>query len=384
MKIGIDARILGEPGGIGAYIENLVCNMAKIHPQDEFVLFLKPKEFGNKNFDISNIKKVLADVSIYSFAEQCRLKKIFEKENLDLLHVPHWNAPVFYNGKMVMTVHDLVPLNFVSTKRIKLSQWLRKKYFYLALKILGRKARKIIAISNFTRDDLINRLKINPEKIEVVYSGAVNQKSYEEAAKISKEDVRQMVEKEFNISGPYFFASGIWRTHKNLEGLINAFKKMLQSTSDGENFMGAGVKLLIGGIADKNFPDVLNLFQKYKNDQDIIFLGILNAEKQALLMRGALVNILPSFLEGFGFFYPEALFAGGDLISSKNVGAKELSGGSVEFFSPENTDELVQKMIDKIKNPQSLCRQFVLKGNISWQDTAEKAHKIYQRLIDKN
>src|SRR3989339_418641 len=260
MKIGIDARILGEPGGIGAYIENLVYNMAKIHPQDEFVLFLKPKEFGNKNFDISNIKKVLADVSIYSFAEQCRLKKIFEKENLDVLHVPHWNAPVFYNGKLVLTIHDLVPLDFVSTKRTKLSQWLRKKYFYFILRILGQKVQKIIAISNLTRDDLINRIKINPEKIEVVYSGVVSQKAYEEAAQMSKKDAYQIIKKEFSINNPYFFASGIWRTHKNLYGLVNAFKKTLETLPD------SSAKLLIGGVADKSFPDVLDLFQKYKND----------------------------------------------------------------------------------------------------------------------
>lgn len=371
MKIGIDARILGEPGGVGAYIENLVYNMAKTYPQDEFVLFLKSKEFKNKHFEAPNIKKVLADVPIYSFAEQCRLKKIFEKENLDILHVPHWNAPVFYKGKMIITIHDLVPLDFVSTKRTKLSQWVRKKYFYLILKILGRKAQKIIAVSNLTREDLIGRIKINPGKIETIYSGVVRPGVYEEAAKISKEEARQMIKNEFGIGGPYFFAGGIWRTHKNLDGLINAFKKTLEMVPD------AKTKLLIGGTADKSFPDVVGLFERYKNDSNIIFLGMLDVEKQALLMRGALSNILPSFLEGFGFFYLESLSAGGDLISSKNVGAKEVAGGSVEFFDPKNTDELVQKMIEKIKNPGALHRQFALKDGISWQNTAEKVYDIY-------
>ncbi len=375
MKIGIDARILGEPGGIGAYIENLVYNMmAKIHPQDEFVLFLKPKEFENKNFGASNTKKVLADVPIYSLSEQCRLKKIFEKEKLDILHVPHWNAPVFYKGKMVVTIHDLVPLDFVSTKRTKLSQWMRKKYFYLMLKVLGRRAQKIIAISNLTRDDLINRIKIKPEKIEVIYSGIVSPKAYGETTKISKDEAREKVMKEFGIEEPYFFASGIWRTHKNLIGLINAFKKTL------EQLPGNNTKLLIGGIADKSFPDVLNLFQKHKNDPNIIFLGMLNAEKQALLMRGALANILPSFTEGFGFFYLEALLSGGDLISSENVGAKEVAEGSVEFFDPKNNDELVQKMIEKMNNPETNRHQFILKNNISWSDTAERTYNIYSAL----
>ncbi|MEK7120079.1 MAG: glycosyltransferase family 1 protein, partial [Patescibacteria group bacterium] len=317
------------------------------------------------------IKKVLADVPIYSLAEQYRLKKIFEKENLDILHVPHWNTPVFYKGKMVVTIHDLVPLDFVSTKRAKLSQWLRRKYFYLILKILGQKAQKIIAVSNLTRDDLINRIKINPEKIETIYSGIVSPKAYEEAAKIPKEEARQMIKNEFKINGPYFFAGGIWRTHKNLDGLISAFKKTL------EMMPSSGAKLLIGGVADKSFPDVLNLFQKYQNDPAIIFLGMLDVEKQALLMRGAVADILSSFLEGFGFFYLEALSAGGDLVSSKNVGAKEVAGGSVEFFDPKNIDELAQKMIEKIKNPEACHRQFVLKSGTSWQNTAEKVYKIY-------
>jgi glycosyltransferase involved in cell wall biosynthesis len=382
MKIGIDARIFGAPGGIGEYIENLVCKMTKIHFQDEFVLFLKPQGLEVKFFDAPNIKKVLADVPIYSFAEQYRLKKIFERENLDILHIPHWNAPIFYKGRMVVTIHDLVPLDFVSTKRIKLSQWLRRKYFYLMLKILGQRAQKIIAVSNLTHDDLINRIKINPEKIEVVYSGIVSLKAYEEAAKISKEDALLAVKKEFDVSGPYFFASGIWRTHKNLNGLISAFKKTL------ELMPSFGPKLLIGGVADKSFPDIINLFQKYKNDPDIVFLGMLNAEKQALLMRGALANILSSFLEGFGFFYLETLSAGGDLISSKNVGAKEVAEGSVEFFNPKDTDELVQKMIEKMNNSAKSSavfaqRQFILNNNISWQNAAEKVYKIYQNIFNR-
>ena len=104
---------------------------------------------------------------------------------------------------------------------------------------------------------------------------------------------------------------------------------------------------------------------------------MLDVKKQALFMKGALANILPSFLEGFGFFYLEALSAGGDLVSSKNVGAKEVAGGSVEFFDTKNIDELAQKMIEKIKNPEALHCQFVLKSGISWQSASEKVYRIY-------
>ncbi|EKD53159.1 MAG: mannosyltransferase B-like protein, partial [uncultured bacterium] len=108
MRIGIDARLYGlEHAGLGRYVMKLVENVLSSDKKNDYVLFLRSKyqnEFeGNKN-----VKTVVCNVPIYGLAEQVILPFFFAKENLDLLHVPHFNAPLFYPGKFILTVHDLI------------------------------------------------------------------------------------------------------------------------------------------------------------------------------------------------------------------------------------------------------------------------------------
>lgn len=370
MRIGIDARILGESGGVGAYIQFLAESLSACFPEDELILFVREKNLSHPVFCHSNIRAVRAEVPIYSFAEQWRLKKILEKERLDVLHIPHWNGPIFYQGNIVVTVHDVIPLWFTSSRRTRLAQWVRKKYFRWVLVLWGKRARRIIAISELTREDLVHCAGIDPQKISVIYSGLPEQAAYEEAGKIPLEGARREVAQKFKINNPYFFASNIWRTHKNLSGLIQAFR----SLPDGS------MELIIGGIADKNFPDVENLFREHVNSERVKFLGLLSSHDQALLERGACACVLPSFVEGFGFFFVEALLSGARLISSERVGAKEVIGGDVEFFNPGSIRELTALLEQAQKNNAPPQEMFWLK-KVSWHETAQKTHQVYEEVL---
>jgi hypothetical protein len=122
LTIGIDCRLAGKKhAGIGRYIENLVIRLPKVAKEQKdnrqtikWVYFFYDQSQANEISDQipesnrSTIKTVIAPIRHYSLAEQVKLPAIFKKENLDILHVPHFNVPILYAGKLVVTIHDLL------------------------------------------------------------------------------------------------------------------------------------------------------------------------------------------------------------------------------------------------------------------------------------
>ena len=116
MKIGIDARFVGPEGtGIGKYTEKLIENLQKIDTKNQYAIFLKESNWNYLKNLSKNFRKVLADVSWYSLEEQIRMPTIYSREKFDLLHVPHFNVPILYRGKFIVTIHDLIRQQFSET-----------------------------------------------------------------------------------------------------------------------------------------------------------------------------------------------------------------------------------------------------------------------------
>src|SRR4051812_11445328 len=107
MRIGIDARFYSE-SGVGRYIRNLIKHLQELDSKNEYFIFLLKKNYDILEFKNEKFHKVLADFKWYGATEQIKLPKLLRKYDLDLVHFPHFNVPVFYKGKYVVTVHDLI------------------------------------------------------------------------------------------------------------------------------------------------------------------------------------------------------------------------------------------------------------------------------------
>ena len=108
MRILIDARLYGlENAGLGRYLINLIQELGKIDIKNEYVLLLRKKYFNSLNLS-ANWKKVLADFPHYGFAEQLKLPALISNLHPDVVHFPHFNAPIFYKGNYVVTIHDML------------------------------------------------------------------------------------------------------------------------------------------------------------------------------------------------------------------------------------------------------------------------------------
>ena len=155
MKIAVDARMLNM-SGIGTYIQNLMKNEC-------YNIAL-----GNKD-DINKISKEIEiidfDSKIYGIKEQLKFPyKELKKLKPDVLHIPHYNVPIFYRGKMVVTIHDVTHLILPEFLPNKFAKFYAKFMMWIAIK----KSKKVLTVSENTKNDLIRIFKVKPEKIQVI------------------------------------------------------------------------------------------------------------------------------------------------------------------------------------------------------------------------
>ncbi len=174
MKIGIDARLINETG-VGRYTQELVANLAKTDRDNQYTLFLRKDEYNNFQAPSSNFQKRLIDVRWHSLKEQLILPFLLWREKPDLLHFPYFSVPIFYPGKFIVTIHDLILDHFDTGKAstrpwfiYKIKRWGYKLVMWIAL----HRAVKVITVSETTKKEIIDHYRIKPEKIEVTYEAA--------------------------------------------------------------------------------------------------------------------------------------------------------------------------------------------------------------------
>lgn len=209
MRIGIDCRMFGTSfTGIGRYCHELVRNLAKHDEKNEYVLFFNSPEYERFAPARANFRKVLVNAKHYSYAEQSVFYRKIKAEKLDLMHFTHFNAPLLYGGVSVVTIHDLTLSYFPGKKMRGLFQ---RAAYHTVLRRTVRQARKVIAVSQNTKKDLIELLAVPEKKIRVVYEGVAEEIGpIKDAARIAE------VRRRYSLPADFLLYTGVWRSHKNL------------------------------------------------------------------------------------------------------------------------------------------------------------------------
>src|SRR4030066_1638245 len=113
MKIALDARFFGPEGtGIGKYVEKLLENLEQLDSQNKYYIILRKSNFPLYNPKTANFEKVLVDAAWYGVKEQILLPAVLARLKPDLVHFPHFNIPLLYPGKFVVTIHDVTKSEF--------------------------------------------------------------------------------------------------------------------------------------------------------------------------------------------------------------------------------------------------------------------------------
>ncbi|MDD5749849.1 MAG: glycosyltransferase family 1 protein [Patescibacteria group bacterium] len=364
MKIAIDLRIFGtEPGGIGRYNQKLLEELIKIDSQNfYFLIFRKKPEIElPKNFQI-----ILCDCTWYSFKEQLILPWLLYWRRLDLVHFTHFNVPVLYRKKFVVTVHDLIMTRFPSRRASTLNSWaFGLKYFFYrrVIAYAVKKAKKIIAVSQFGAADIKEYFQLSDKavkKIKVVYEGV---SSLTAAAPDSSSARLAWPEK-------YFLYVGNAYPHKNLEFLIKAFAVFRKNHPDYHLVL----------VGKKNY--FYERLEKEANCPQVIFAGYLSDQELLAAYHQAQAYVFPSLFEGFGLPPLEAMSQSLPVLSSQASCLPEILGEAALYFDPKNQADLIQKMEEIISNGD--LRDFLVqKGQeqikkYSWEKMSKEILEIYQ------
>lgn len=371
MRIGIDARFFGPIGkGLGRYTQKLIEKLGEIDRENEYFVFLRKENFDEYAVPAENFHKVLADFKWYGFKEQIFLPILLSKYNLDIMHFPHFNVPFFYRRPLVVTIHDLILLHFPTLRGTTLDPWLYHLKF-LAYKLIIssaiKRAQKVIAVSEFTKNDILHHYRTQKEKVAVTYESA------EDFCWISQKTREEILEK-YGIMKPYLLYVGNAYPHKNLELLIIAFGELKKIRPQ--------LRLVLVGRQDYFYARLKKLVVE-KNIQDVIFPGYVPDQDLDIIYRNCLLYVFPSLYEGFGLPPLEAMSKGVPVLSSDHQCMREILGESAFFCNAYSTKSLLEG-IEKILSDEALRKNLAEKGYLksnsySWRAMAEETLKIYQK-----
>lgn len=343
MIIAFDAkRAFNNKSGLGNYSRNLLKALIKFYPQNRYLLFtpkINELIFNDNGFEIYTPKGLNSIIpSIWrSFTINFDLKKTAP----EIYHGLSNELPFFIDNKRiktVVTIHDLIFLRYP-----ELYRFFDRKIYQCKFKYACKKADIIIAISEQTKNDIIEFFEIEESKIKVVYQSC-NPIFFENNI-ISYEQLFS----KYKIPGEYILYVGTIEKRKNLLTLLKAI-----------HFGKINIPIVVVGRKTKYFGEIMS-FIKEKKLQNIFFIGEISNEELALLYKYAKVFVYPSIFEGFGIPVIEAIASGIPVITSNSSCLKETGGDAALYCDPNNHEDLANSILNIISN-NSLRNKLIENG----------------------
>ena len=334
--IGIDARLSGtKHAGIGRYSENLIKRLIKLSLQKQspaqiqFVLFFfdaeQAQEVVSDFHQFSNVKIVITGIKHYGLKEQLCLPKIYRQAELDLLYVPHWNIPVFYRGKLAITIHDLLWHEQKGVGATTLKAW---QYYlkYLAYRFISKQATKkahvIFVPTQTIKDTVLKYYSFAKNKIVISKEGLADH--YEALLKQTAKH-GQRIKKQLIYTGSLY-------PHKNLKVVIKSLSKIPK------------YKLLIASSRNIFQDQIQTLVSRYKVKKQVVFLGFVSDKKLLSIYQEAMALVQPSFSEGFGLTGIEAMASRLPVLASDIKVFREIYQDAAFFFDPNSSEDFLKAL----------------------------------------
>lgn len=365
MIIGIDGNEANVKNrvGVGQYAYNLLLNLYKIDNQNKYIIYLKseplpdfPKPKTNWVYKVFGPQKLWTKIAL-------PLHLFLQKEKLTLFFSLSHYSPSFSPFPTIPTIHDLGYLQF--------QDQFNKKDLYQLINWTSasiKKAKHIITVSEFTKNEIEKIYKINPQKISIAFNGVG------ELPQISNLETKNTL-KKFNIKNPYFLYVGTLKPNKNLPFLIEAFSLFLKKNPN--------YNLVIAGKKGWLFTEIFQTVKNLKLDNQIIFTDYVSETEKWILYKNSICSVIPSLYEGFGIPAIEAMKAGTPVISSNIPALKEVVGSSGLLIDPTDLNDLANKMeqiCDKEIRKKYTDLGTIRSQNFTWENTAKSILNVFQNL----
>ncbi len=327
-RLIIDARWLYT--GIGAYTLNLVCGL---HDRAVPVTLITLPEHRAKlapfGYDI-----VLSNARLYSLREQIDVARA--ARDYEVLHVPHYNAPVRRRKTLLVTIHDLTHLLDETMGRSLKS----RVYARPMLQHVAQRAEHIFTVSQYSKNKIVEHLGADAGKVTVTYN-AVPPHIYPEP----RDESRAHINQAFGFSGNYLLFVGSLKPHKNVAGLLKAFAILRQRGRIDHNLLiigddRQGRKLVMREVAELRLAD------------SVAFGGKASDDEVRRAYSGADLTVLPSFEEGFGLPVIESMACGTPVACSNAASLPEVGGEAAEYFDPAHIESMASAIENVLASPE--------------------------------
>lgn len=296
-------------------------------------------------------------------------------DRLDVLWIPAHTLPVLRKPgiKTVVTIHG-IEYEWLP----QYENWLQRWYLPLSTQYAVMRASRIIAVSEFTKKQLVERLHAKPEKIKVVHEGC-NTAPSDPSPNLGEGRKGEVLEKYGLKSKKYLLFVGTVQPRKNLVRLIQAFSNITPrpplNLRGGDN-----LKLVIVGKLGWNYQEVLEAPEKYGVKEQIVIVGYINDIERDIILHNALVYVQPSITEGFGLPVLDAFSAGIPVVSSNGGALPEIIGDAGMLFDPYDQLDILDKLAKVVSN-HKLRKELMVKGNLrtrkfNWKIAANKTYNI--------
>ncbi len=365
--IGIEIQtLIGKPTGVGLYAHNLARTLAELGGRERYRLFFfdfrrhgcgcaidNPRfEFRPIRFMPGRVYESLSEnvgwPDISWFAGRC-----------DLYHFPNFVIPPLKKGKAVVTVHDLSFRRFPEYTEARNLKRLKNRFLWTL-----KRADAVIAISEFTKRELIELYGVPPDRVTVIHLGV----SSPGGVVFSRP-----------IPPRYFLFVGTVEPRKNLGTLLDAWRIAKSRAPDWP------FKILIAGGHGWNCESAGAQARRRGIEADLVALDYVPHEGLPALYRNAEALVFPSLYEGFGLPPLEAMACGTPVIASTAPALPEVIGDAGLMCDPQDAEEIARAMM-RIGDDRQLRDSLVARGFeriklFSWRKTAEETLALYRKLL---
>jgi glycosyltransferase involved in cell wall biosynthesis len=377
-KIAIDIRTLMDErySGVSEYTLRLVNELLRLDRQNEYVLYYNcGRDISSRlpQFQQANVKVVGTRYPNKFF--NYVLQKIFHYPKIDqavggadVFWSPHINfLSLSANPKKFLTIHDLSFLRYPDFFSGRKNFWHRA----VNIKNLASGFDRFIAVSENTKNDIVDLLGVPAEKVDVIYSGV--DESY---APVNNVDVLERVRSKYALPGKFILYLGNVEPRKNLVGLIKAYTELRQNNPELSDY-----QLVIAGATGWKITHIFQALYASPYQEDIKFLGYVDKEDKPALYTMSSVFAYPSFYEGFGFPPLEAMACGTPVVTSNVSSLPEIVGSAALTVDPYNT-QAITEAIKQVLSNSDLAESLRQKGlerakKFNWELAAKRYLDIF-------
>lgn len=373
MLIGIDASRANKPQktGVEWYSYHLIEGFKKIDKDNHYFLYTNVPLRGElvvcpPNFE----EKVLSWLIPRSWTlARLSYEMKFGKEIPDVLFVPAHTIPLLNPKRSIVTVHDIGFEHFP-----EVYPWADKLYHKFTIRFIKRFASKIIAVSHYTKEDLVKTYGIDKEKIVVIHNGY-------DRAKYEVLDRNEEFSKKHKLDFPYLLFIGRLEQKKNIPRLIDAFAEFKKRNKTAH-------KLVLIGRPGFGYDEVEKKIKKYGLTNEVVMPGWVGDDELPKFLNQAELFVFPSLFEGFGIPVIEAMACGCPVICSNTTSLPEVAGEAALMFDPEKPEEIVSRMEQVLLNPE-VQESLKIKGlrqaeQFSWEKCAAETLRVLLGFDNNN